>query len=142
MALTYDDVTSKTNRFIVPRLVDNVYKASPVFTRLRTQNAERFEGGISINHPIMYAELRGGAFTRGGTLESKVPCLFVFRARRTNRVNSEKALGRVTLTQAAAGIGSAEGATTRGMSPNNNFPHERPTGNGRYSLSSAVSQAA
>lgn len=69
MALTYDDITSKTNRFIIPRLVDNVYKASPVFTRLRTQNAERFEGGISINHPIMFAELRGGAFTRGGTFD-------------------------------------------------------------------------
>jgi len=68
--LTYDDITSKTNRFIVPRLVDEVYKSSPVFTRMRTRNAERFEGGRSIQHPIMYAELRGGAFTRGGTFDT------------------------------------------------------------------------
>jgi hypothetical protein len=69
MALTLDDLTSKTNKFIVPRMVDIVYKASPVFTRFRTQNAERFEGGTSIQHPIMYAELKGGAFSRGGTFD-------------------------------------------------------------------------
>jgi hypothetical protein len=70
MALTYDDITSKTNKFIVPGLVDTVYKSSPVFTRLRTQNMERFEGGTSIRHPIMYAELKGGPFTRGGSFDT------------------------------------------------------------------------
>jgi hypothetical protein len=70
MALTYDDLTSKTNRFIVPRLVDAVYKSSPVFTRLRTNNMERFEGGTKITHPIMYAELKGGAFGRGATFDT------------------------------------------------------------------------
>jgi hypothetical protein len=69
VTLTYDDISSKTNKFIVPRLVDNVYKSSPVLTRLRTNNMERFEGGTTIRHPIMYAELRGGAFTRGGTFD-------------------------------------------------------------------------
>lgn len=67
--LTYDDISSKTNKFIIPRLVDNVYKSSPVLTRLRTKNMERFEGGQTIRHPIMYAELKGGAFTRGGTFD-------------------------------------------------------------------------
>lgn len=70
MALTYDDLTSKTNRFIVPGLVDTVYKSSPVFTRLRTNNMERFEGGTSIRHPIMYARLKGGAFTRGSSFDT------------------------------------------------------------------------
>jgi hypothetical protein len=69
MALTYDDITSKTNKFIVPRLVDNVYKSSPIFTRLRTKNAEKFEGGTTIRHPIMYAALKGGPFTRGATFD-------------------------------------------------------------------------
>ncbi len=69
MALTFDDISSKTNKFIVPRLVDAVYKSSPVLTRLRTRNMERFEGGTTIRHPIMYAELKGGAFTRGGTFD-------------------------------------------------------------------------
>ncbi len=70
MALTFDDISSKTNRFIIPRLVDNVYEASPVFTRLRTRNAERFEGGRTIRHPIIYAELTGDAFSRGGTFDT------------------------------------------------------------------------
>jgi len=67
MALTWDDITGKVNQHIVPRLVDNVYKSSPVFTRLRTRHAERFEGGTAIRHPIAFAELNGGAFQRGGT---------------------------------------------------------------------------
>jgi hypothetical protein len=67
MALTWDDITGKVNKHIIPRLVDNVYKSSPVFTRLRTRNAERFEGGTTIRHPIAYAELNGGAFQRGGS---------------------------------------------------------------------------
>jgi hypothetical protein len=67
MALTWDDITGKVNKHIVPRLVDNVYKSSPFFTRLRTRNAEKFEGGTTIRHPIAYAELNGGAFQRGGT---------------------------------------------------------------------------
>jgi hypothetical protein len=67
VALTWDDVTGKVNKHIIPRLVDNVYKSSPVFTRLRTRNAERFEGGTSLRHPIAYAELNGAAFQRGGT---------------------------------------------------------------------------
>ena len=67
MSLTWDDITGKVNKHIIPRLVDNVYKSSPVFTRLRTRNAERFEGGTTIRHPIAFAELNGGAFQRGGT---------------------------------------------------------------------------
>ena len=70
MALTYDDLTSKTNKFIVPRMVDEVYKSSPLFTRLRSKNMERFEGGTSIRHPIMYAKLKGGPFTRGGSFDT------------------------------------------------------------------------
>lgn len=67
MPLTWDDITGKVQQHIVPRLVDNVYKSSPVFTRLRTRNAEKFEGGTAIKHPIAFAELNGGAFQRGGT---------------------------------------------------------------------------
>ncbi len=70
MAFTWDDVSSKTRKFIIPRLVDQVYKSSPVFVRFRANNAERFEGGTSIKHPIMYAELNGAAFGRGGTFDT------------------------------------------------------------------------
>lgn len=66
MALTWGDINGKVNPHIVPRLVDNVYKSSPILTRLRTRNAERFEGGTSYRLPIIYAELNGDAFARGG----------------------------------------------------------------------------
>lgn len=60
------------------------------------------------------------------------------RAFRTNRVNSGKLSGNETiLSQAAEGKGSAEGATTRSVSPNNNPIHEPPARKGRDSLSSA-----
>jgi hypothetical protein len=68
--LTFNDLTSKTNKFIIPRMVDNVYKSSPILTRLRTRNMERFEGGTTIRHPIMYARLKGGPFTRGGSFDT------------------------------------------------------------------------
>jgi len=67
MPLTFDDITGKVQTYIVPRLVDNVYKSSPILTRLRTRNAERFEGGLAIRQGIAWAELNGGAFQRGGT---------------------------------------------------------------------------
>src|SRR4051812_15301774 len=70
MALTYDDISSKTQKLIVPKLVDTVYKSSPLFTRLRTKNMERFDGGLTIRQPIMYAELKGGAFQRGQSFDT------------------------------------------------------------------------
>lgn len=68
--LTYDDITSKTNKFIIPSLVDNVYKASPLLVRLNTRNRERFDGGTTIRQPIMYAQLKGGPFARGSSFDT------------------------------------------------------------------------
>lgn len=68
--LTFDDISSKTNKFIIPGLIDTVYKSSPVLTRFRTRNAERFEGGLTIRQPIMYAALKGGPFSRGSSFDT------------------------------------------------------------------------
>jgi hypothetical protein len=68
--LTYDDVSSKTNKFIIPGLIDTIYKSSPVLTRFRTRNMERFEGGLTIRQPIMYAALKGGPFARGSSFDT------------------------------------------------------------------------
>lgn len=70
MALTYDDVNSKTQDFIIPKQADVVYKSSPVWVRFRTNNVHRYEGGNKIRHNIGYAELNGGAFARGGTFDT------------------------------------------------------------------------
>ena len=69
MALTWTEVNAYTNKFIVPKSTDVIYKNSPVFTRLSNRNAERFPGGTLIQRPIIYAELNGGTFTKGTTFD-------------------------------------------------------------------------
>ena len=63
------------------------------------------------------------------------------QAFRKNRVNSVKTPGGATPSQAAAGEGTADGVTTREMSPNNNSLHEDPARKGRHSLDSTVAQS-
>jgi hypothetical protein len=70
MALTWDDLSGKTHRKIVPVLVDNVFKSSPPLTRLRTRRAMEFTGGREISQPIMYNKLKGGAYPRGGSFDT------------------------------------------------------------------------
>lgn len=69
MALTLTEVNAYTNKFIVPKTTDVIYKNSPVFTRLSNRNAERFPGGTLIQRPLIYAELNGGAFSKGATFD-------------------------------------------------------------------------
>ena len=65
-----------------------------------------------------------------------------FRAFRTNWVNSgNPSMSEAILSQAAADIGTAEGATASLVSSNNNPDQERPARKGRDSLSSAVDTA-
>jgi hypothetical protein len=67
MSLSLLEVNAYTNRDIVPKSTDTIYKNSPVFTRLHTRNAERFDGGTLIQRPIIFAQLNGGTFTKGST---------------------------------------------------------------------------
>ena len=68
--LTWNDVTGKTNDHIVPIITDNVFKSSPVFTRLRKKRRFAFPGGLTIRHNIMYAPLKGGFFQRGQAFDT------------------------------------------------------------------------
>ena len=68
--LTWNDLTGKTNDHITPYLTDNVYKNSPVLTRLKTKRKFEFSGGRTIMHNIMYAELKGGAYQRGQAFDT------------------------------------------------------------------------
>ena len=67
MALTWGDLNGKVQDKIIPTVADVVYKSSPVFIRIRTQNGQQFDGGIKIRQNIGYAELNGAPFGRGGT---------------------------------------------------------------------------
>lgn len=68
--LTWNDVTGKTNDKIVPYLTDNVFKNSPVLTRLKSKRRFEFEGGLTIRHNVMYAPLKGSAFARGQAFDT------------------------------------------------------------------------
>lgn len=68
--LTWNDVTGKTNDHIVPILTDNVFKNSPVLTRLKNKRRFGFPGGLTIRHNIMYAPLKGGFFQRGQAFDT------------------------------------------------------------------------
>lgn len=68
--LTYNDLTSKTVDKIVPRIVDSVFKNSPVLTRLKNKRRFQFEGGLTIRHNIMYAPLKGGSYQRGQAFDT------------------------------------------------------------------------
>ena len=65
MSLALVEISSYTEQLIVPRTVDTIYKNSPVFTRLHTKNMERFNGGLYIQTPIIFAELNGDAVGKG-----------------------------------------------------------------------------
>ena len=68
--LTWNDITGKTNDKITPYLTDNVFKNSPVLTRLKNKRRFEFEGGLTIRHNIMYAPLKGSAFQRGQAFDT------------------------------------------------------------------------
>lgn len=70
MALTWGDLNGKVNDYIIPTIADVVYKSGPLLVRLRSSNAQRFEGGPYIRQNIGYAELNGGPFARGGTFDT------------------------------------------------------------------------
>ena len=68
--LTFNDLTGKTTDKIVPRIVDNVFKNSPVLTRIKNKRRFEFEGGLTIRHNIMYAPLKGGSYQRGQAFDT------------------------------------------------------------------------
>jgi hypothetical protein len=88
-------------------------------------------GGVRLSDEVLAQ--RHQFYLRMQELNASDPQAF-----RTNRVNSVKARSRVTPSQAAVGeVGTAEGVTTREVSPNNNPLHEPPARKGRHSLDSA-----
>jgi hypothetical protein len=70
MALTYNDISAITTNFIIPEIVDEYYKVSPVFTLIfKGESKMDFPGGLQIQQPIQYAPLKAGAFAPGGTFD-------------------------------------------------------------------------
>ena len=55
--LNLEGITAATMDYIVPSLVDNIFKASPLLTYLRDTKPKRFSGGLTIRTPIQYERL-------------------------------------------------------------------------------------
>src|ERR1039458_5758967 len=70
MPIPYNDISAVTVNYIVPELVDNYYKVSPVFVLVfKGESVRGFPGGNQIQQPIQYAPLKAGAFAPGGTFD-------------------------------------------------------------------------
>jgi len=65
MSLQLPDLQAYVTNMVVPRATDIIYKNSPVFVRLHTNQMERFTGGLQIQRTIIVGKLLGGAFGRG-----------------------------------------------------------------------------
>jgi len=61
MALTFDQITAITERFFVPRLVDNVYEESAALKRLK-MGMELISGGHEILTPIIKSKPGSGEY--------------------------------------------------------------------------------
>lgn len=64
------DINAFTDKELVPRTTDVVYKKSPLFVRLFQRKNISFDGGTLIQRPVMYAKLNGGAFSKGETFNT------------------------------------------------------------------------
>jgi hypothetical protein len=66
-------VTSIARRFILPEIVDNIYRSNPVFFRLEKANKKIVRGGTQIEVPLMYSRFAAGGFYQGYDLLDTSP---------------------------------------------------------------------
>lgn len=63
-----DELNTSTQRFIVPGIIDNVFKNDPLLAYMKKNNLEKFPGGTQIQENLVYAALpNGGAYADGDT---------------------------------------------------------------------------
>lgn len=63
-----DDLNTSTQRFIVPGIIDNVFKNDPLLAYMKKNNIEKFPGGTQIQENLVYAAMpNGGAYADGQT---------------------------------------------------------------------------
>jgi hypothetical protein len=55
MAVPYGEISSITQKFFVPKLVDNIFNSNALFQRARSKWWETIDGGTSVMVPLAYA---------------------------------------------------------------------------------------
>jgi hypothetical protein len=70
MALTYGELSATTQKYYVPKLVDNIFNSNVLLQRWRKKDQYKAEsGGTSIMQPVMYAQTTAaGWYTGSDTL--------------------------------------------------------------------------
>lgn len=71
MPLTWDQVSSITEKKFLPKLADNVFDSNPLLQRLKKKSYEKIDGGTSIMVPLNYAVTSAsGWYTGADTLST------------------------------------------------------------------------
>jgi len=67
MALTYNEISATTERYFVPKLIDNIFGSNALLQRIRNKKAYKpQDGGTMIVQPLLYA-VTSAAGTYSGT---------------------------------------------------------------------------
>jgi hypothetical protein len=56
MPLTWDQISSITEKKFLPKLYDNIFEANPTLNHLKKKSYEKAEGGTSVMVPLNYAQ--------------------------------------------------------------------------------------
>lgn len=71
MALTYGEISSITEKYFVPKLVDNIFTSNVLFQRAKQKFYKTYDGGTSIMVPVAYAATTAaGAYSGSETLNT------------------------------------------------------------------------
>lgn len=71
MALTYGEISSITQQYFVPKLVDNIFASNALLQRMRKKNYEKMDGGTKIIQPLLYATTSAaGRYSGADTLDT------------------------------------------------------------------------
>lgn len=72
MALTYGEISSITEKYFVPKLVDNIFDSNTLFQRMRSgKMMATYGGGERILQPVMYATTTAsGSYQGADTLDT------------------------------------------------------------------------
>lgn len=56
MAVPYDQISSITQKYIVPKMVDNIFQSYSLLDRMKKKGLVKVRGGASIKQPVLYAK--------------------------------------------------------------------------------------
>lgn len=69
-AIPFNDLDAAVNDRYLPDIVNAVFLATPLWTRLYTQKNFIVGGGKDLRQPVLYAKLPGGSFAGSGPFDT------------------------------------------------------------------------